>query len=612
MSIQVTCPSCDRSFKARDDYAGKRVKCPKCRDVIEVPAVAEPSEDDERKPERPPVRKPPVRGAAVPPPAAVMPPPVEGPAAPPPVAPAIEATPGSTSAVSSSSVSGSYGARRASRSAMPVWAWVLLASVLTSTIVGVGVYAATRAGGNANKVAARDGNAPRKPRKSRPASKKEDKKKTPEKKEEDSWHIRVETDEDGNIKRPKPIVAKTVEQVKEAIVKLVVPQGGNRVSIGTGFLINNRGWVATNNHVIKGLSTASRAEMYDGRQYTLAGIIAKAPDRDLAIVKLEDPPLRMTVMDISFRGNPELTSDVRACGHPHNLGLTFVKGCVGRVATTQELLSDRANNVLSSMKAPGSLVWIQHDALIKQGNSGGPLFDNQCRVLGINTFINELFGYAIHVQHLQALAASASDSRIEPLPEYKGSTAAGSPNLPPMGKTQVSVERLQELFDACAGFGWKPEDQQQYDQLAEFAKLMTHAKHAALNPAAAAGASPDVVKACAEKADELFGKVKDVGWAAEHLAAVNKFATAQLDKQDQGIATIANVLGASPNALLLQVEGTNKRFLVPVNPGIAQEPPGSRWLVLGVVSRAIGQVNDGHGHTSKCRVIGSHYMFKMQ
>jgi len=43
MSIRVTCPWCEDSFKARDEYAGKRVKCPKCGEVLQVPEGADAS-----------------------------------------------------------------------------------------------------------------------------------------------------------------------------------------------------------------------------------------------------------------------------------------------------------------------------------------------------------------------------------------------------------------------------------------------------------------------------------------------------------------------------------------------------------------------------------------
>ena len=614
MSIRVTCPTCDRSFKARDEYAGKRVKCPGCSRPLEVPDAAEASGDDLSKPARPPVKKPPVLAGSVPPPAAVIPPAVMPPAVEaPPAGPAIVTGPADPPLAGSTSAS--HLARRPARAAMPVWAWVVLASLATAMIVGVGVYAATRPGQPSREVAAgenQDAGHSRKNReagkRTRPASKKEKKPKEPD-------GIDIESDAHGNIKRPKPVVAKTMEEVKDAVVKFEIPlDGGKGMSIGAGFFINNRGWVATNNHVIKQATSSTRVKMDDGTQCSVKGIVAVAPDQDLAIVALEDPPLRLTVLDIQSEDDPKLGEPVSAMGHPHNLSFSLVSGNVGRVATTRDLLADRPNPVLQSMKAPADLVWIQHSAKIAQGNSGGPLVDADGKLVGINTFVNEMFGYAIHVRYLRALTAVATEAGIKPLPESKPAAPGPTPAqpVPKPGKTQISTERLKQLFDACAAFHWKPESQQQYDQLAELAKVMTHAKHAQLHPGAAPGAPAEVVKACAEMADKLFTDMKGAGWTAEHLTAVNKFAAAQLGKNDQGIVAFAPVMANAHDALLMQVEGSDKRFVVKVSPAVAREPRGTRWLVLGIVSGNIAQIKDSQGNASQCRVLGAHYMFKIQ
>lgn len=608
MSIRVTCPACDSSFKARDEYAGKRVKCPGCSQPLEVPDAVEASGDDLAASARPPVKKPPVVAGSVPPPAAVIPPAVAAPA----IAAAAVGLPlgGTTTA--------SRVARRPTRAAAPVWVWVTLASLATAMIVGVGVYVATRPGEAGGEVATADNqdagpsHSQRPPQGSKPTRPAPAKETKPKEKEPEGFGI--ESDAAGNIKRPKPIVARTMEGVKDAVVKIDIPQPRGGMTIGTGFFINNRGWVATNNHVIKEANSATRVKLADGMECAVKGIVAVAPDHDLAIIALDNPPLRLTVLNIQRQDEPKLGEPVWAMGHPHNLSFSLVSGNVGRVATTRELLADRPNEVLSSMKAPADLVWIQHNAKIDRGDSGGPLADAQGRLLGINTFVNEMFGYAVHVRYLRELAAHASDANIRPLPEFKPSTAGPGPAqpVPPPGATQVSPERLKQLFDACAAFGWKPADQAQYDQLAELAKVMTHAKHAQLDPHSAPGAPPAAIKACAEMADKLFGDMKKAGWTAEHLAAVNKFAGAQLDKTGQGIVAFAPVMGNAPNALLLQVEGSDKRFLVTVSPAVARELPGTRWLVLGLVSGGIARIQDNQGNVSQCRVLASHYMFKIE
>ena len=147
-------------------------------------------------------------------------------------------------------------------------------------------------------------------------------------------------------------------------------------SLGSGFIISADGYVVTNNHVI---TPDSRAELQqvtvtlpDGREY-VAEVVGKDAASDLAVLKIErsdDFPF------VRFGDSTQTRAGdwVIAIGNPFGLGGTVTSGIV--------------SSVLRSGVAGGAYDrYIQTDASINRGNSGGPLFDMQGNVIGINNAI---------------------------------------------------------------------------------------------------------------------------------------------------------------------------------------------------------------------------------
>ena len=227
-----------------------------------------------------------------------------------------------------------------------------------------------------------------------------------------------------------PKVAKTIEEVANAVVKFEMPQPDGGMITGTGFLIDSRGWVATNYHVVTRLSTAARVKLKSGRKIEIEGIAAIAPERDLAIVKLKEMPPEAMLLDIGYVDRPKDGTRVYAYGHPLNNEFSLVEGIVSRVLTTAEFAAEQPDktNVLAKLHAPADQLWIQTDATVSQGNSGGPLLDSDCRVIGVNTFANldARFGFASHVKYLKALADQASGG-VTPLKELSELEPAEKP-----------------------------------------------------------------------------------------------------------------------------------------------------------------------------------------
>ncbi|NQT36254.1 MAG: trypsin-like peptidase domain-containing protein [Planctomycetes bacterium] len=593
MPISITCRSCQYAFAVRDTFAGKRGKCPKCGEIFQAPAgktlVAKPLDDESLRTAAPLPPAPSPQAHATAEKAAVGSAeildalPVEDePAGVPDIDIGPPAAPGTTGPPARSD-SGTYTPRR--RSAMPVWAWVLLGVAAVGLAGGVGYMVANGPAGSAKKSAKNDDSDSK-------SSDPKDKDKSPGEKEKPDSGESSFAPGSRNAK-----IARTREEVKRALVKFEIPTpipGGMRMESGTGFLINDKGWIATNSHVVEHINDKAEAIMADGTSYELESIIARIPEQDIAIVKLAALPYQqMMILDISFEAKPPLGEDAFSFGHPLNNDFSLSKGVIGKVLTTQELLDNSPGHIVAQINAPIDHVWIQHDGKINPGNSGGPLFLDGGRVIGINTFVNTAadFGYASHIRYLRKLAAGAEEDLYtpEPIPAFGGSSQPGRPAAP-VAAEPVDLDALKEQFDACAEFDWKPENPQQYQRTAEVARVLTGDR---------AGA-----------AKELFATLREgVGWTDAHCEAINRFAPDQLGQGGKGIVMFGRVVDQGPGALMMQIEGTEAKVVVLVSPELAKSPTDSKWLVMGIVGLHPITIQSDKGKTV-ARAVMTRYMLK--
>jgi len=161
-----------------------------------------------------------------------------------------------------------------------------------------------------------------------------------------------------------------------------VPQEG---SSGSGSIIDTRGYVLTNNHVIE---NAHRVfiNLADGSQYE-GSLVGTDTENDIAVLKF-DPPKGTELITIPYGDSSNLLvgQKVLAIGNPFALERTLTVGIVsglGRPIQTSQ------NRIIRDM--------IQTDASINPGNSGGPLLDTQGRMIGINTMIYSPSGGSVGI-----------------------------------------------------------------------------------------------------------------------------------------------------------------------------------------------------------------------
>jgi len=147
------------------------------------------------------------------------------------------------------------------------------------------------------------------------------------------------------------------------------PQGGT----GSGVFYTRDGYIVTNNHVV---ANADEVEvtLYDNRTYT-ARVIGTEEKSDLAVIKIEGN--NFPILDFSNSDEAEVGEWVLAVGNPFDLTSTVTAGIVSA--------KGRSINLLGGGKAIES--FIQTDAAVNPGNSGGALVDAKGRLLGINTAI---------------------------------------------------------------------------------------------------------------------------------------------------------------------------------------------------------------------------------
>ncbi len=180
--------------------------------------------------------------------------------------------------------------------------------------------------------------------------------------------------------------------------------GGDQVvkrrALGTGFLVDPRGHVVTNAHVVAG-ATAVRAKLADGRE--LPARIKGTDERlDLVVLELEGAK-DLPFASLGASDRVRVGEYVVAIGNPFGLGDTVTMGIVS--AKGRELGAGPYDD------------FIQTDASINPGNSGGPLFDLKGQVIGINTAINpeaQGIGFAIPIDALKdVLPQLLSTGRVQ-------------------------------------------------------------------------------------------------------------------------------------------------------------------------------------------------------
>ncbi len=147
---------------------------------------------------------------------------------------------------------------------------------------------------------------------------------------------------------------------------------------GSGVIVSSEGYIVTNNHVIE---DAAEIEVIlnDNSKYT-ATVIGTDPSTDIAVLKIDAPNLKPIPLGNS--DDLHIGEWVLAVGNPFNLTSTVTAGIVSAKARNINLLADRTRTTAVPIES-----FIQTDAAVNPGNSGGALVNTRGELVGINTAI---------------------------------------------------------------------------------------------------------------------------------------------------------------------------------------------------------------------------------
>lgn len=175
------------------------------------------------------------------------------------------------------------------------------------------------------------------------------------------------------------------------------PQDKTQNSLGSGVIVKSNGIVVTNAHVVKGADEL-KVVLNDRREFE-AKVIAEDAEIDLAILRIDPGSERLPSLNIESQSDPEIGDIVLAIGNPFGVGQTVTSGIVSAKGRTN------VTDVSS---------FIQTDAAVNPGNSGGALVNLNGELIGINTAIfsrsggSNGIGFAIPSE----LVARAVDSTL--------------------------------------------------------------------------------------------------------------------------------------------------------------------------------------------------------
>lgn len=159
-----------------------------------------------------------------------------------------------------------------------------------------------------------------------------------------------------------------------------IPREGS----GSGFIIDTKGHILTNNHVI---SDAQKMEvtLAEGSKWP-AKLVGADPDNDLAVIKINAPAEKLKPLTFGDSKKLQVGQKVLAIGNPFGLGLTLTTGIISSLGRT---IRSEVGTIIEDV--------IQTDASINPGNSGGPLLNSQGEIIGVNTAILSPTGASVGI-----------------------------------------------------------------------------------------------------------------------------------------------------------------------------------------------------------------------
>ncbi|HET7624023.1 MAG TPA: trypsin-like peptidase domain-containing protein, partial [Verrucomicrobiae bacterium] len=171
------------------------------------------------------------------------------------------------------------------------------------------------------------------------------------------------------------------------------------ISIGSGVVIDDAGYLLTNDHVVRRADQIG-VKFNTGTNVYEATVVASDPIRDVALLKLKARPgEKFHAIKIARENDLLLGETVLALGNPYGLGGTVTRG----------ILSSKTRRPPTGNEPLNIENWLQTDAAINPGNSGGPLIDLRGELIGLNVAVysqGQGIGFAIPIKQVNEALAS--------------------------------------------------------------------------------------------------------------------------------------------------------------------------------------------------------------
>ena len=166
------------------------------------------------------------------------------------------------------------------------------------------------------------------------------------------------------------------KEVSDSVVAIDVATSDGEAK-GSGVVISDKGYIATNNHVISGAQQI-QVTLASGAVYS-AKVVGTDTTTDLAVIKLDNPPSNLKAAEFAESDNLAVGESVMAIGNPLGYDDTATVGIVSALNRPVTVSDDNNNDIVTNA--------VQIDAAVNPGNSGGPTFNAAGQVIGINSSI---------------------------------------------------------------------------------------------------------------------------------------------------------------------------------------------------------------------------------
>lgn len=156
-------------------------------------------------------------------------------------------------------------------------------------------------------------------------------------------------------------------------IKAVTAEGEDS---GTGIVLDDKGLILTNDHVVAGASSIAAGPGKSSSQTRTATLVGEEANKDLALIRIDPSGLGLHPLSLVSSSSLQVGDPVYAIGNPYGLDETLTRGIVS--ALGREIAAPNGAKITGA---------IQTDAALNPGNSGGPLLNEQGEVIGVNSQI---------------------------------------------------------------------------------------------------------------------------------------------------------------------------------------------------------------------------------